>query len=164
MLAARAWEKCCGSASLVPLPHSSKPGVPFFSALAQWRREHGLGGGGENSKWIEQDQRASSYPRTPCHVQCRSSQVAAGDADVAEGFHAELISGNDRLIERKDEQLREAETPVPAKDRQVRQAESQKTGLRSALDQAEAELARINSSRPWRLVTRLSRLRGLAAG
>jgi hypothetical protein len=54
--------------------------------------------------------------------------------------------------------------PVPAKDRQVRQAEAQKTGLRSALDQAEAELARIKSSRPWRLVTRLSRLRGLAAG
>ena len=44
MLAARAWERYCGSASLVSLPHSSKPGVTFFSALAQREREHGLGG------------------------------------------------------------------------------------------------------------------------
>src|SRR6516164_5575302 len=43
MLAARAWERYCGSASLVSLPRSSKPGVTFFSALAQWEREHGLG-------------------------------------------------------------------------------------------------------------------------
>jgi hypothetical protein len=83
---------------------------------------------------------------------------------VAEGLYADLVSGNDRLIERKDEQLQEAETPVLAKDRQVRQAEAQKAGLRSALDQAEAELARIKSSRSCRLVSRLNRLRGLAAG
>jgi hypothetical protein len=68
-----------------------------------------------------------------------------------------------RQVERKDEQLREAGTPVQVKNRQVRQAEAQKAGLRSALDQAEAELARIKSSRSWRLVSRLSRLRSLAA-
>jgi hypothetical protein len=69
-----------------------------------------------------------------------------------------------RQVERKDEQLREAGTPVQVKNRQVRRAEAQKAGLRSALDQAEAELARIKSSRSWRLVSRLSRLRSLAAG
>ena len=80
-------------------------------------------------------------------------RLAAG---VAEGFYADLISGKDRLIENKDEQLREAETLVLARDRQLRQA-------KAALDQAEAELARIKSSRSWRLVSRLGRLSGLAA-
>ena len=72
-------------------------------------------------------------------------RLAAG---VAEGFYADLISGKDRLIDNKDEQLREAE--------------AQDAGLRSALDQAEAELARIRSSRSWRLVSRLGRLSGIA--
>jgi SAM-dependent methyltransferase len=79
-------------------------------------------------------------------------RLAAG---VAEGFYADLISGKDRLIERKEELLREADTLV-------QQAEAQKAGLRSALDMAEAELARIKSSRFWRLVSRLSRLRDYA--
>jgi uncharacterized protein (DUF3084 family) len=64
-------------------------------------------------------------------------RLAAG---VAEGFHADLISGKDRLIENKDEQLREAETLVLARDRQVQQA-------KAALDQAEAELA--NQEQPF---------------
>jgi hypothetical protein len=85
-------------------------------------------------------------------------RLAAG---VAEGFYADLIFGKDRLIERKDELLREAETLVLAKDSLIQQAEAQNAGLRSALDQVEAELARIKSSRSWRLVSRLSRLRGL---
>ena len=35
-------------------------------------------------------------------------------AGVAEGFYADLISGKDRLIERKNKQFREAETLVLA--------------------------------------------------
>jgi len=70
-------------------------------------------------------------------------------AGVAESLCADPISD-------KDEPLREAETLVPARDTQVQLAEGQKP-------QAEAEWARIKSSRSWRLVSRVGRLRGLAA-
>jgi hypothetical protein len=54
-------------------------------------------------------------------------------AGVAESLYVDPISD-------KDEQLHEAETQVLARDRQVQPAEAQKA-------QAEAELARIKSSR-----------------
>jgi hypothetical protein len=60
------------------------------------------------------------------------SWTAALPPAVAEGFYADLISAKDRLIENKDEQLREAEKLVLARDKQVQQAEAQKAGLRSA--------------------------------
>jgi uncharacterized protein (DUF3084 family) len=56
-------------------------------------------------------------------------RLAAG---VAEGFYAALISGKDRLIENKDEQLRETETLVPARDRQVQQAETELARIKSS--------------------------------
>src|SRR5215831_8653901 len=79
MLAARAW-KYTASAWLLSLPHSSKPGVTFFSALARWEREHGLEGGQENSERIEEGRvgrRARHIRESPRHVQCGCSQIPA---------------------------------------------------------------------------------------
>jgi SAM-dependent methyltransferase len=87
-------------------------------------------------------------------------RLAAG---VAEGFYADLISSKDQLIENKDAQLRDAETLVLVRNRQVQLTEAQNAGLRSALDQVQAELARIKNNPIWRLASRLRRLRGLAA-
>jgi len=83
-------------ASLVSLPQSSKPGATFFSALAQWEKEHGLGGRPREFGRIEQGrvgQRARSYTQTPRHVQYRCIQIPAAWERAGGVFRAHARRG-----------------------------------------------------------------------
>ena len=86
-------------ASLVSLPQSSKPGATFFSALAQWEKEHGLGGRPREFGRIEQGrvgQRARSYTQTPRHVQYRCIQIPAAWERAGGLFRAHARRGSMR--------------------------------------------------------------------